>query len=148
MNALAKTIESLGLSTSAKRNAIVVTYKKVKLVTYVDGGGLDQIIIGESNEYSDKISHELFCKMFDNGYQSLGIVKSAIAAGATIVPVKAKSGYYVYYIQGHYELWRGKIEQEDTHYSFRAGYIANVDNLDYAIAEAQEEMRALMAEAN
>lgn len=148
MNAVAKTIESLGLSTGATRNAIVVTYKKVKLVTYVDGGGLDQIIIGDFTEYAEKMSHELFCKMFDNGYQSLGLIKSAIAAGATIVPAKAKAGYYVYYIQGHYELWRGKIEQEETHYSFRAGYIANLDNLDYAIEEAKAEMRALMAEAN
>jgi hypothetical protein len=142
-----KTIESLGLSDSAKRNATIVTYKKIKIATYVDGGGLDQIVFPGQGTIADEISHELFCKMVDN-YNSIGLIKSAIAAGATIMPMKAKAGYYVYNVQGYKELWRGKIEKEATEYSYRAGYIANLDNLDYAIEEAAAEMRALMAEAN
>jgi hypothetical protein len=32
-------------------------------------------------------------------------------------------------------------------YSYRAGYVANAENFEYAIDVAEEEMRCLMAEA-
>jgi hypothetical protein len=138
------TIESLNLSTSATRNAQIVTYKKFEFAVYVDGGGLDIITLGNINE-TGEISQELFNKIFDNNYASTGLVESIIKAGATIKPMKKSRGYFVYKINGDKELWKGKIEGQ---YSYRAGYVFDIENLDQAIDNAEEEMRCLMAEAN
>lgn len=143
MSATAKTIETLGLSATDARNALEITYKKNNYVFYTDGAGLDYFDFNKDQT----IGHELFCAIVDN-YRSLGLLKALIQAGATIRPVKKSNGYYAYKIQGMIELWRGKIEEEETKYSYRAGYVSNIENLEMAIDAAQEEMRCLMAEAN
>lgn len=144
-----KTIAALELSTVAQRNTYIVNYKRIKFAVYVDGGGLDIITLDkEAGTVAQEVSQDLFNKIFDNDYSANGLVKSIIKAGAVITPMKSKAGYHVYKIDGVKELWRGKIEQEDTHYSYRAGYIAYIENLEMAIEEAAAEMRSLMAEAN
>jgi hypothetical protein len=50
----------------------------------------------------------------------------------------------MYKIQGHYELWRGRMSSKN---GYRAGYVSNPDNMQEAINAAEEEMRYLMAEA-
>lgn len=57
--------------------------------------------------------------------------------------IKTNGTYYLYAIDGHLELWRGKFDGE---YSFRAGYVANKENFEYACDNADEEMRCLMAQ--
>lgn len=57
--------------------------------------------------------------------------------------LKTDGKYYLYKIDGHLELWRGKIGGE---YSYRAGYVMDADNFEVACYEADEEMRSLMAQ--
>lgn len=57
--------------------------------------------------------------------------------------MKSLDGYYLYRIDGHLELWRGKIGGEN---SYRAGYVSNADNLAEAVYAAREEMYWLMKE--
>lgn len=57
--------------------------------------------------------------------------------------IKQKDGYYLYKIDGHHELWRGKHGSE---YGFNAGYVADPANFEYAVDVAKEEAAALMAE--
>jgi hypothetical protein len=134
-----KSIESLGLSATDARNALEITYKKNHYVFYTDAAGLDYFDFNQDQT----IGHELFCAIVDN-YNSLGLLKALIQAGATIRPVKKARGYFVYNIQGYKELWKGKMEGE---YSYRAGYVSDIANLEVAIDNAEEEMRCLMAEA-
>jgi len=134
-----KTIETLGLSDTDARNALEITYKKNHYVFYTDGAGLDYFDFNKDSS----IGHELYCAIVDN-YRSLGLRKALIQAGATIRPIKKSGKYYAYRIQGAIELWNGKIEGK---YSFCAGYINNIENLEIAIDTAEEEMRCLMAEA-
>lgn len=58
--------------------------------------------------------------------------------------IKTDGKYFLYNIDGHLELWRGKLGGE---WSYRAGYVANRDNFEYAVDTAEEEMRCLMAES-
>ena len=144
-----KTIAALALGTQGTRTATIVIYKRIKFAVYVDGGGLDIITLDkEAGTVAQEVSQDLFNKIFDDNYSANALSKSIIKAGAVITPMKSKAGYHVYKIDGVKELWRGKIEQAETHHSYRAGYIADLDNLDYAIEEAAAEMRSLMAEAN
>jgi hypothetical protein len=57
--------------------------------------------------------------------------------------IKQKDGYYLYKIDGHLELWRGKYGSE---YGFNAGYVAYAENFEYAVDVAKEEAAALMAD--
>lgn len=134
-----KNIAALGLSETDARNAITVTYKKQSYTFYTDGAGLDYF---DKNE-DQSIGHELFCKVVDD-YRKNTLLQALISAGATIVPVKKMDGYKLYKIQGHYELWRGRMTAKNA---YRAGFVSNPDNMQDAIYAAQEEMRYLMAEA-
>lgn len=58
--------------------------------------------------------------------------------------IKKQGEYRLYRVENHLELWHGTYEGK---YSYRAGYVANADNFEYAIDVAEEEMRCLMAEA-
>jgi Zn/Cd-binding protein ZinT len=60
--------------------------------------------------------------------------------------LKKRDGYYLYKVEGFkvLELWKGK---EGGKFSYRAGYVSDVDNLDVAIFNAEEEMRSMMREA-
>lgn len=135
-----KTISKAGISDYDARNAFLVTYKKKQYVVYTDGGGLDMVAIGP--EKMDAESDELFGKLVDI-YSSKGLLQSLILAGAIIKPVKKAGKFHLYKIQGMFELWNGAIEGE---WSYRAGYVANPDNLDIAVDAANEEIRCLMAE--
>jgi hypothetical protein len=137
-----KIIEKLGLSSSQKKNAFLVTYKKKNYCVYTDGAGLDMLSLGA--ETSETESHELFCKLFDGKYDVIGLQQALINAKATIVPVQKAGKYNLYKVQGYYELWRGRM---GTQFSYRAGYVSNPDNLMNAIYAAEEEMRCMMAEA-
>ena len=57
--------------------------------------------------------------------------------------LKKRDGYYLYKAEGFkvLELWKGK---EGGKFSYRAGYVSDVDNLDVAIFNAEEEMRTMM----
>ena len=134
-----KNIAALGLSEIDARNAITVTYKKQRYTFYTDGAGLDYF----DTNADQSIGHELFCKLVDE-YRSVGLLQALINAGATIVPVKKAGSYKLYKIQGHYELWRGRMTAK---HAYRAGYVSNPDNMQEAINAAEEEMRYLMAEA-
>ena len=57
--------------------------------------------------------------------------------------LKTDGKYYLYKIDGHLELWRGKIGGE---YSFRAGYVMDAENFEMACDSADEEMAYLMAQ--
>jgi len=59
--------------------------------------------------------------------------------------LKKRDGYYLYKVEGLnvLELWKGK---EGGKFSYRAGYVADVDGLDVAIFEAEEEMRTMIRE--
>jgi hypothetical protein len=57
--------------------------------------------------------------------------------------LKNDGKYFLYRIDGHLELWRGRYGKE---WSYRAGYVADADNFEYAVSEAEDEMRCLMAE--
>jgi hypothetical protein len=57
--------------------------------------------------------------------------------------IKKQGNYRLYRIDGHLELWSGVFGGE---YSYRAGYVTDADNFEYAIEVAKEEMRYLMAE--
>ena len=57
--------------------------------------------------------------------------------------LKTDGKYFLYRIDGHLELWRGKHGKE---WSYRAGYVSDADNFEYAVEMADEEMRCLMAE--
>ena len=140
MSKTTKSIETLGLSDKDARNALEITYKKNSYVFYTDLGGLDYFDFNQDQT----IGHELFCAIVDN-YKSLGLLKALLQAGATIKPMKKSRGYFVYKINGDKELWKGKMEGQ---YSYRAGYVFDIENLDQAIDNAEEEMRCLMAEAN
>lgn len=56
--------------------------------------------------------------------------------------LKKRDGYYLYKVEGLniFELWKG---EEGGKYSYRAGYVSDVENLDEAIGNAEEEMRAM-----
>jgi hypothetical protein len=144
MTTTKKSIESLGLSDTDARNALEVTYKKNYFVFYTDAAGLDFFDFNEDSKEMNSIGHELFCKVVDT-YRSLGLLKALIEAGAVIKPAKKSRGYFLYKIQGHKELWKGAIEKE---FSYRAGYVFEMANLDQAIDAAEEEMRCMMAECN
>jgi hypothetical protein len=135
-----KSIETLGLSDIDAYNALEITYKKNHYVFYTDAAGLDYFDFNQDQS----AGHELFCKVVDT-YNSLGLLKALLQAGATIKPMKKARGYFVYKIKGDKELWKGKMEGQ---YSYRAGYVFDIANLDQAIDAAEEEMRCLMAEAN
>jgi hypothetical protein len=139
MNKYEKNIELLGLSGNDARNAIAVTYKKQSYTFYTDGAGLDYF----DKNTDQSIGHELFCAIVDT-YRAVGLLQALLNAGAVITPVKKSGKYNVYKIQGMYELWKLTMEHE---FGFRAGYISDLDNLEYAIDAAEEEMRCLMAEA-
>ncbi len=134
-----KNIAALGLSETDARNAITVTYKKQSYTFYTDGAGLDYF---DKNE-DQSIGHELFCKLVDE-YSAVGLLRALINAGATIVPVKKAGKYKMYKVQGHYELWHGRMTSKN---GYRAGFVSNPDNMQEAIEAAEEEMRYLMAEA-
>ncbi len=134
-----KNIAALGLSEIDARNAITVTYKKQRYTFYTDGAGLDYF----DNNADQSIGHELFCKLVDE-YRTVSLLRALINAGATIVPVKKIGSYKLYKIQGHYELWRGRMTSKN---GYRAGYVSNADDMQVAIDAAEEEMRHLMAEA-
>ena len=57
--------------------------------------------------------------------------------------IKTDGKYFLYNIDGHLELWKGKFGGE---YSYRAGYVSNRNNFEVAVDAAEEEMRCLMAE--
>jgi hypothetical protein len=139
MNKYEKNIETLGLSGRDAINAITVTYKKQSYTFYTDSAGLDYF----DKNADQSIGHELFCAAVDN-YRSMGLVQSLTQAGAVVTPVKKSGKYNVYKIQGMYELWKLTIENPN---GYLAGYVSNLDNLEYAIDNAEEEMRCLMAEA-
>jgi len=58
--------------------------------------------------------------------------------------LKKQDNYRLYRVENHYELWSGVYEGKN---SYRAGYVADPENFEYAIDVAEEEMRCLMAEA-
>jgi hypothetical protein len=136
-----KTIAALGLTDNQKHNAFLVTYKTRSYCVYTDGAGLDMISLSEFKDHDQ--SNELFAKLVDV-YTSVGLLQALLNANASIVPVKKASGYKMYKVQGHYELWRGRMSSKN---GYRAGYVSNPDNMQEAIYAAQEEMRCLMAEA-
>jgi hypothetical protein len=59
--------------------------------------------------------------------------------------VKKRDGYFLYKVEGYsiFELWKGK---QGGKFSYRAGYVSDVDGLDEAIFNAEEEMRCMMKE--
>lgn len=57
--------------------------------------------------------------------------------------IRTDGKYNLYRIDGHLELWRGKFGGE---YSYRAGYVMDKENFELAVANADEEMRYLMAQ--
>ena len=57
--------------------------------------------------------------------------------------ITEKDGYFLYRVGDYNELWRGKMGVEN---SYRAGYVQNPENIDMAIAEAEAEMRSLIAD--
>jgi hypothetical protein len=59
--------------------------------------------------------------------------------------IERNGKYFLYKNEntGLFELWHGKYGDE---YSYRAGYVADLMNLNYAIDVAEEEMRCTEAE--
>jgi hypothetical protein len=57
--------------------------------------------------------------------------------------IKKQGKYRLYSVENHYELWVGTYEGKD---SYRAGYVSDPENFEYAIDVAEEEMRCLMAQ--
>jgi hypothetical protein len=68
----------------------------------------------------------------------------ATERGNKMRAIKKQGEYRLYRVENHLELWKGVFGGE---YSYRAGYVANAENFEYAIDVAEEEMRCLMAEA-
>jgi len=61
--------------------------------------------------------------------------------------VKTNGYYNLYQVGNGYELWIGaynEAQHEDT--GVRVGYVSDPDNFEVACAEADEEMRYLMAD--
>lgn len=57
--------------------------------------------------------------------------------------IKKQGNYRLYRVENHLELWHGTYQGKN---SYRAGYVADAENFEYAIDVAEEEMRCLMAE--
>lgn len=65
-----------------------VSYKGLNFRVYVDGAGLDieatdEASLADIAKLSDGVSHELFCKVFDYGYER-GLKEALLNAGAVI----------------------------------------------------------------
>ena len=72
------------------------------------------------------------------------IIKIPKGKGEKVRSIKKQGNYRLYSVENHYELWVGTYEGKN---SYRAGYVANPENFEYAIDVAEEEMRYLRAEA-
>lgn len=80
---------------------------------------------------------------YETNYAERDTVTIKEAKGMELL--KKRDGYYLYKAEGLniLELWKGK---EGGKFSYRAGYVSDVDGLDVAIFEAEEEMRTMMKE--
>ena len=61
----------------------------------------------------------------------------------TIKLVKSGEGFYLYQTTEGNELWKGKITGK---YSFRVGYLSDVENFSIGVFEAKEELKSLAEE--
>jgi hypothetical protein len=58
--------------------------------------------------------------------------------------INTSGKYFLYKTEeGYLELWRGQYGSE---WGYRAGYVSDADNFEYAVEVAEEELRVLMAE--
>ena len=81
-----------------------------------------------------------YADYYEENYAEKDSVTIKEAKGMELL--KKRDGYYLYKVEGLniFELWKGK---EGGKYSYRAGYVSDVENLDEAIGNAEEEMRAM-----
>ena len=84
-----------------------------------------------------------YADYYETNYAERDSVTIKEAKGMELL--KKRDGYYLYKAEGLniFELWKGK---EGGELSYRAGYVSDVENLDEAIGNAEEEMRTMMKE--
>jgi hypothetical protein len=72
-----------------------------------------------------------------------GILRIQSERGKKMRALKKQGNYRLYLVDGMNELWFGVYGKKN---SYMAGYVANPENMDYAVYVAEEEMTSLMME--